>query len=79
VTHIQKAKHAKYTSPEAVAELQDSLSKVVDDELKLLWIKSLAVRQQLPDWCTWHASPSEYGSHFLLPTKEIDINYTIQH
>ena len=33
MTHIQKAKNAKYTSPEAVAELQDSLSKVVDDEL----------------------------------------------
>jgi len=33
VTNIQKAKNAKYTSPEAVAELQDFLSKVVDDEL----------------------------------------------
>ena len=33
MTNIQKAKNAKYTSPEAVAELQDFLSKVVDDEL----------------------------------------------
>ena len=30
---ILKAKNAKYTSPEAVSELQHSLSKVVDEEL----------------------------------------------
>ena len=33
MTNIEKAKHAKYTSPEAVSELQHSLSKVVDEEL----------------------------------------------